>query len=146
MAGLTPAILLKKRLQHRCFPVNFAKSITTPSFTEHLQTTASVHGINNISSQRSSISETVRYLTYDTIKPLTLHSLWPLTQDIVDLLVTWTHFWKLGDFCLSWWSGFRCFKWQSPGLNHRNPMHACRRIESTIKETFFEYWLFFIFP
>ena len=58
-----------------CFPVNFAKSIATPSFTEHLQTTASVHGINNILSQRSSISETVRYLIYDTIKPLALHSL-----------------------------------------------------------------------
>ena len=29
--------LLKKRLWHRCFPVNFAKSLRTPFFTEHLR-------------------------------------------------------------------------------------------------------------
>ena len=28
--GLRPAILLRKRLWHRCFPVNFAKFIRTP--------------------------------------------------------------------------------------------------------------------
>ena len=27
-----PATLLKKRLQHRCFPVNFAKFLRTPTF------------------------------------------------------------------------------------------------------------------
>ena len=27
----------KKRLQHRCFPVNFVKLLKTPSVTEHLQ-------------------------------------------------------------------------------------------------------------
>ena len=27
--------LLKKRLSHRCFPVNFAKFLRTPFFTEH---------------------------------------------------------------------------------------------------------------
>ena len=31
-----PAILFKKRLWRRCFPVNFAKFTTTPFFTEHL--------------------------------------------------------------------------------------------------------------
>ena len=31
----TPATLLKKRLWHRCFPVNFAKFLRTPSFTEY---------------------------------------------------------------------------------------------------------------
>ena len=31
-----PATLLKKRLWHRCFPVNFAKFLRTPFFTEHL--------------------------------------------------------------------------------------------------------------
>ena len=36
VAGLRPATLLKKRLWHRCFPVNFAKSLTTPIFIEHL--------------------------------------------------------------------------------------------------------------
>ena len=31
-----PATLLKKRLWHRCFPVNFAKFLRTPFSTEHL--------------------------------------------------------------------------------------------------------------
>ena len=31
-----PATLLKKRLWHRCFPVNFAKFLRTPFFTKHL--------------------------------------------------------------------------------------------------------------
>ena len=40
--GLRPATLLKKRLVHRCFPVNFAKFLTAPSLaTEHLWTTVS---------------------------------------------------------------------------------------------------------
>ena len=29
--------LSKKRLGHRCFPVNFAKFLRTPTFIEHLQ-------------------------------------------------------------------------------------------------------------
>ena len=33
---LKPSTLLKKRLWHRCFPVNFAKFLRTPFFTEHL--------------------------------------------------------------------------------------------------------------
>ena len=28
---------IKKRLQHRCFPVKFAKFLRTPFLTEHLQ-------------------------------------------------------------------------------------------------------------
>ena len=36
-SGLTPATLLKKRLQHRCFPVKFLKILKTPFFTEHLR-------------------------------------------------------------------------------------------------------------
>ena len=32
-----PAALLKKRLRNRCFPVNFAKLLRTPLFTEHLR-------------------------------------------------------------------------------------------------------------
>ena len=31
-----PATLLKKRLWHKCFPVNFAKLLTTPFLIEHL--------------------------------------------------------------------------------------------------------------
>ena len=36
VAGLRPATLLKKRLWHRCFPVNFAKFLKTPFLREHL--------------------------------------------------------------------------------------------------------------
>ena len=32
-----PATLLKKRLWHRCLPVNFAKFLRTPFLTEHLR-------------------------------------------------------------------------------------------------------------
>ena len=35
-SGLRPAALLKKRLWHRCFPVNFVKFLETPFPTEHL--------------------------------------------------------------------------------------------------------------
>ena len=34
--GLRPATLLKKRLWHRCFTVNFVKFLRTPFFKEHL--------------------------------------------------------------------------------------------------------------
>ena len=34
VSGLRPATVLKKRLWHRCFPVNFAKFLKTPFFTE----------------------------------------------------------------------------------------------------------------
>ena len=37
VAGLRPATLLKKRLWHRCFPINFAKFPRTPFLTEHLR-------------------------------------------------------------------------------------------------------------
>ena len=36
VASLRPATLFKKRLWHRCFPVNFAKFLKTLFFTEHL--------------------------------------------------------------------------------------------------------------
>ena len=36
VAGLSSATLLKKRLWHRCFPVNFVKFLRTTFFTEHL--------------------------------------------------------------------------------------------------------------
>ena len=37
ISGLRPATLLKKRLWHKCFPVNFAKFLRTPFLTEHFQ-------------------------------------------------------------------------------------------------------------
>ena len=40
-AGLRPATLLKRRLLHRCFPVNCVKFLRTFFLTEHLWTTAS---------------------------------------------------------------------------------------------------------
>ena len=36
VAGLRPATLLKKRLWHRCFPVNFTKFLRTTFFIEHV--------------------------------------------------------------------------------------------------------------
>ena len=36
VAGLRPSTLLKKRLWHRCFPVNFEKFLRTPTYIEHL--------------------------------------------------------------------------------------------------------------
>ena len=41
VASLKPAISLKMRLWHRCFPVIFTKFLRTPFYIEHLQTTAS---------------------------------------------------------------------------------------------------------
>ena len=35
-SGLRPATLLKKRLWHRCFPMNFVKFLRTAFFIEHL--------------------------------------------------------------------------------------------------------------
>ena len=37
VANLRPVTLLKKRLWHSCFPVDFAKFLRTSFFTEHLQ-------------------------------------------------------------------------------------------------------------
>ena len=36
VAGLRPAILLKKRLWYRCVPVNFVKFLRAPFLKEHL--------------------------------------------------------------------------------------------------------------
>ena len=36
VAARRPTTLLKKRLWHRCFPVNFVKFLRTPFFIEHL--------------------------------------------------------------------------------------------------------------
>ena len=37
VAGLRPTTLFKKRLWHRCFPVDFAKFLRAPFLTEHLR-------------------------------------------------------------------------------------------------------------
>ena len=36
VTGMRIATLLKKRIWHRCFPVNFAKFLRTPIFKEHI--------------------------------------------------------------------------------------------------------------
>ena len=48
VAILSPATLLKKRLWHRCFPVNFFEVFKNTFVTEHLWTTASVVSIHYI--------------------------------------------------------------------------------------------------
>ena len=47
VAGLRPATLLKKRLWHRCFPVNFAKSLRTPFYRTPLYECFSVILLND---------------------------------------------------------------------------------------------------
>ena len=37
VAGLRPATLIKKRLWHRCFPVDLMKFPRTPFYTQHLR-------------------------------------------------------------------------------------------------------------
>ena len=37
VAGLKLCNIVKNRLQNRCFPVKFAKFLTTPCFTEYLR-------------------------------------------------------------------------------------------------------------
>ena len=54
-AGLRPATLLKKRLWHRCFPVNFAKFFKNTFFTEHLRMTASERRIFRNNGYRKSL-------------------------------------------------------------------------------------------
>ena len=49
---LRPATLLKKRLCHRCFPVNFVKFLRTPFFTEHLWWLL-LHWINSLFPSRT---------------------------------------------------------------------------------------------
>ena len=41
VAGLRPASLLKERLWHRCFPVDFVRFLRTPFYIEHLLVAAS---------------------------------------------------------------------------------------------------------
>ena len=48
VAALRTATLLKKRLRHRCFPVNFTKFLRTPFFTVHLWVTASEYLAHNL--------------------------------------------------------------------------------------------------
>ena len=55
VAGLRPAILLKTRLWHSCFPVNFARFLRIPFFTEHFPVTASVGRLAESGISRSQV-------------------------------------------------------------------------------------------
>ena len=51
VVGLGPATLLKKRLWHRCFPVNFVKFLRSPFYIEHLWWLllhSPIYSVNNI--------------------------------------------------------------------------------------------------
>ena len=62
VAGLRPAALLKKSFWHRCFPVNFAKFLRTPFFTEHLQWL-----LLNLSSTELAASESMEQVFYKNV-------------------------------------------------------------------------------
>ena len=51
------ATLLKKKLRHWCFPVNFAKFLRTPIFTEHLPAAASEYPASEIDERFSHVED-----------------------------------------------------------------------------------------
>ena len=55
-----PPTLLKDRLWHRCFPVNFAKFLRKSFFTEHLQWLLLIHTERDKEGQRDRDRETER--------------------------------------------------------------------------------------
>ena len=62
IAGLRPATLLKKRLWHRCFPVNFAKFRRTPIFTEQLRWLLLLLSYSNLLEETSIIIKNVYFI------------------------------------------------------------------------------------
>ena len=65
VSGLRPATLLKKRLWHRCFPVNFAKFLQTPFIIEHLWWLL-VEGFRCVGSYALRISENILKRSFKT--------------------------------------------------------------------------------
>ena len=61
VAGLSPATLFKKRLWHRCIPVNFVKSLRTPFFHKTTPVAASELSDVDLSSKRT-LSSVLRFL------------------------------------------------------------------------------------
>ena len=70
VAGLRPAILIKKRLWHRCFPVNFAKFLKTTSFDRTPSVTTSDY------KRVSSMMEYIEFHTYFITYFVTMLSFW----------------------------------------------------------------------
>ena len=56
VAGLRPAISLKKRLWHRCFPMNFAKFLKTP-FLQNTSGRLLLYSIENLSTKSYSVNK-----------------------------------------------------------------------------------------
>ena len=68
VAGLRPETLLKKRLCHRCFPVNFVKFLKTPSSIEHLRwLVLTVYVTDGKSQKPGSDSFTITFVTLGLI-------------------------------------------------------------------------------
>ena len=78
VVGLRPAALLKKRLWHWCFPVNFAKRLRTLFLAEHLWATASEENISQ--------SSCTRLLTFQTSNVHLLNiQLFPVFKGLVGM-------------------------------------------------------------
>ena len=67
-SGLRPATLLKKRLRHRCFPVNFVKFLRTHFFTERLRWLLLLLGGDKLIVEYSESNFEYVFLTYPMLK------------------------------------------------------------------------------
>ena len=66
-AGLKACNFIKKRLQHRCFPVNFAKYLRIPFVTGHLHRWLLLEGI----CVRTSLVKILQPCHFHTLKSIT---------------------------------------------------------------------------
>ena len=66
-AGLKACNFIKKRLQHRCFPVNFAKFLRIPFVTGHLHRWLLLEGI----CVRTSLVKILQPCHFHTLKSIT---------------------------------------------------------------------------
>ena len=66
-AGLKACNFIKKRLQHRCFPVNFAKFLRIPFVTGHLHRWLLLEGI----CVRTSLVKILQLCHFHTLKSIT---------------------------------------------------------------------------
>ena len=68
VAGFRPVTLLKEKLQHRCFPVNFVKLFKNPFSIEHLRATASVHSTHSSLVESFSLEQLLMILFFANFK------------------------------------------------------------------------------
>ena len=93
VAGLSPETLLKKRLQHRCFFVNFVKFFKNTFFKEHLWWLLSMQKI---------------YFCQFFVKKKVLKQIF---SQLSGLTSSNRHTGKVGPRTLRWDLGPRTFKW-----------------------------------